>query len=90
MLFMVVEHFKDQDPAPVYKRLEERGRQMPDGLSYINSWIEVGMRRCFQVMETENPMLMQEWISNWKDIMDFEVVPVVTSTEMRTLFSSAP
>jgi len=89
MLFMVVEHFKDRDPAPVYKRFAEQGRLMPDGLSYVNSWIEVGMDRCFQVMETDDPALLQEWIKNWRDLVDFEVVPVVTSAEMQKLFASA-
>jgi len=88
MLFMVVEHFKDRDPAPVYKRFAEQGRLMPDGLSYVNSWIEVGMDRCFQVMETDDPALLQEWIKNWGDLVDFEVVPVVTSAEMVDLFAS--
>lgn len=88
MLFMVVEHFKDRDPAPVYKRFAEQGRLMPEGLSYVNSWIEVGMDRCFQVMETDDPALLQEWIKNWGDLVDFEVVPVVTSAEMVDLFAS--
>ncbi len=85
---MVVEHFKDRDPAPVYKRFAEQGRLMPEGLSYVNSWIEVGMDRCFQVMETDDPALLQEWIKNWGDLVDFEVVPVVTSAEMVDLFAS--
>ncbi len=83
---MVVEHFKDRDPAPVYKRFAEQGRLMPEGLSYVNSWIEVGMDRCFQVMETDDPILLQEWIKNWGDLVDFEVVPVVTSADMVKLF----
>jgi hypothetical protein len=87
MLFMVVEHFKDRDPRPVYKRFAEKGRLMPDGLKYVNSWIEVGMDRCFQVMETDDPILLQEWIKNWGDLVDFEVVPVVTSAEMIELFA---
>ncbi|HTH50700.1 MAG TPA: DUF3303 family protein [Pyrinomonadaceae bacterium] len=86
MLFMVIEHFKGRDPKPVYERFAERGRMMPDGLNYVNSWIEVGMDRCFQVMETDNPILLQQWIKNWGDLVDFEVVPVVTSAEMVELF----
>lgn len=87
MLFMVIEHFKGRNPAPVYKRFAESGRLMPEGLSYVNSWIEVGMDRCFQVMETDDPNLLQEWIKNWGDLVDFEVVPVVTSAEMVKLFA---
>jgi hypothetical protein len=86
MLYMVIEHFRDQDPGPVYKRFAEQGRLMPDGLKYISSWIEVGMSRCFQVMETDDPMLLQEWMKNWNDLVEFEVVPVVTSAEMVKLF----
>lgn len=84
---MVIEHFKDRDPGPVYKRFAEQGRLMPDGLEYVNSWIEVGTERCFQVMETDDPMLLQEWMKNWGDLVDFEVVPVVTSTQTRELFA---
>ena len=60
---------------------------MPEGLVYVNSWIEVGMDRCFQVMEAEDLILLQEWIKNWGDLVDFEVVPVVTSAEMVKLFT---
>ena len=86
MLFMVIEHFKGRDPGPVYKRFAEKGRLMPDGLKYVSSWIELGMDRCFQVMETDDPILLQEWIKNWGDLVDFEVVPVVTSAEMVELY----
>ncbi len=84
---MVIEHFKGRNPAPVYKRFAESGRLIPEGLNYLNSWIEVGMDRCFQVMETDDPILLQEWIKNWGDLVDFEVVPVVTSAEMVKLFT---
>lgn len=86
MLFMVIEHFKDRNPEPVYKRFADKGRMMPDGLNYVDSWIEVGMDRCFQVMETDDPALLQEWVSKWNDLVEFEVVPVVTSSEMVRLF----
>jgi hypothetical protein len=90
MLFMVVEHFKDRDPAPVYKRFADQGRMMPDGRKYVNSWIEVGMDRCFQVMECDDVALLQEWVKNWGDLVEFEVVPVVTSAEMQQIFRSTP
>ncbi|HEY2847772.1 MAG TPA: DUF3303 family protein [Pyrinomonadaceae bacterium] len=88
MLFMVIEHFKGRDPGPVYKRFAEKGRLMPNGLKYVNSWIEVGMDRCFQMMETDDPIFLEEWIKNWRDLVDFEVVPVVTSAEMVELYSN--
>ena len=81
MLFMVIERFKNRDPAPVYERYREKGRMMPDGLSYIDSWVEPGFARCFQLMECDDPGLLQQWTSNWQDLVDFEIVPVVTSKD---------
>jgi hypothetical protein len=78
---MVVEKFA-QGPEPIYARLAERGRMMPDGLTYIDSWIDEADRsRCFQLMETDDPALFDEWTSNWDDIMEFEIVPVIGSAE---------
>jgi hypothetical protein len=83
---MVVERFKGRDPAPVYQRLREAGRSMPDGLRYVDSWIEVNFDRCFQVMECDDVRLLMQWILQWRDVMDFEVVPVSPSKEVRALF----
>jgi hypothetical protein len=83
MLFMVIERFKDRDPKPIYSRLAERGRQMPEGLKYIDSWIEPNFDRCFQLMETDDLTLFQKWIAAWNDLMDFEIVPVVPSKDTR-------
>jgi hypothetical protein len=83
MLFMVVERFKNRDAGAVYRRLDERGRQMPDGLKYIDSWIEPNFDRCFQLMETGDLTLFQKWVAAWSDLMDFEIVPVVPSKETR-------
>jgi len=87
MLFMVIERFKNRDAAPVYKRFREQGRMAPEGLKYIDSWVETNFDRCFQLMECENPELFQEWIANWKDLADFELVEVRTSQQARALFS---
>ena len=81
MLYMVVEHFKDA-PA-IYRRLQEKGRMMPEGLEYVSSWIDVDLKICWQLMRTEDESLFQIWTDNWKDLMDFKVVPVRTSAEMR-------
>ena len=86
MRFMVIEHFKNRDPAPIYARFRERGRMMPDGLSYVDSWIEATFDRCFQVMETDDPELFRTWTSQWDDLMDFEIIPIVSSAEMRERF----
>jgi hypothetical protein len=81
MLFMVIERFKNRDAALVYERYRERGRMMPDGLSYIDSWVEPDFARCFQLMECDDPQLMQQWTNNWQDLVDFEIVPVVRSED---------
>ncbi len=85
MLFMVIERFRDADPRPVYERLRNDGRRMPDGLKWVGSWIEPNFDRCFQLMECEDLRLLQEWILEWRDVMTFEIVPVVPSKETREL-----
>ena len=81
MLYMVVEHFMNQDAVPVYRRFRDRGRLAPEGLQYVSSWVDEKLERCFQLMETDNRDLLDEWISNWSDIVSFEVYPVISSKE---------
>jgi Protein of unknown function (DUF3303). len=79
MLYMVIERFKDA-PA-IYARLREKGRMMPEGLKYISSWIDINLKTCWQVVETDDFVLLERWIDNWKDLMDIDIVPVRTSAE---------
>ena len=79
MLFMVIEKFKDGDAKTVYQRFLEKGRMMPENLIYKESWIEANFNRCFQLMECDDASLLQEWILEWRDLMEFEIVPVVES-----------
>jgi hypothetical protein len=81
MLFMVIERFRGGDAAPVYRRYRERGRMMPEGLKYVDSWVERDFGRCFQLMECEDARLLQEWAARWEDLVEFEVIPVLTSKE---------
>ena len=81
MRYMVIERFKGGDAAPVYRRFRDQGRLAPDGLAYVTSWVDVRLERCYQVMETDNPSLLDEWMANWSDIVDFEVHPVISSSE---------
>ena len=83
MLFMIIERFKDQDPVPIYRRLRDDGRTLPDGLTYLDSWIEPNFDRCFQLMECEDARLLQQWILNWRSLGSFEIVPVVPSKDTR-------
>ena len=80
MLFMVIE--KNKDAKAVYDRFDKKGRMMPEGVNYVGSWTELNCDRCFQVMECDNVELLQKWASNWKDIVNFEFIPVLTSKEM--------
>ena len=86
MLFMVIERFKGRDPAPIYARLQQSGRSMPEGLRYIDSWIEPNFDRCFQLMECDDLGRIMQWVRQWRDLMEFEIVPVSPSREVRALF----
>jgi Domain of unknown function (DUF3303) len=81
MTYMIIERFRDGDPVPVYRRFRERGRLAPDGLRYVASWVTADLRQCFQVMECEDPRLLEEWTSRWSDVVEFEILPVLTSAE---------
>jgi hypothetical protein len=86
MLFMVIERFEGNDMVPIYQQLEERGRQLPDGLIFIDSWIEANFSRCFQLMECDDARLLQEWVLGWRGTgASFEIVPVVPSRETRAV-----
>jgi uncharacterized protein DUF3303 len=80
-LYMVVERFKNKDAVPAYRRFRDRGRLMPEGLQYLSSWVDMKFERCYQLMETHDRTLLDEWIANWSDVIEFEVVHVVTSKD---------
>jgi hypothetical protein len=81
MLYMIIEDFRDGDPLPVYRRFRDRGRLAPDGLRYVSSWVTHDLRRCYQVMECDDLALLNEWMANWRDVTDFEVIPIITSQD---------
>ncbi|MCB1023872.1 MAG: DUF3303 family protein [Acidobacteria bacterium] len=85
MLYMIIERFRNGDPKPIYERFEEKGRLAPDGLEYISSWVNASLDTCFQLMETDDEKLIDEWIKNWEDLADFEIYPVVNSAEASAL-----
>ena len=80
---MVIENFRPGKVGAIYRRLQDSGRHMPAGLKYVGSWITDDLKRCYQVMECEDQSLLDDWISNWADLMDFEVIPVIGSEEAR-------
>jgi hypothetical protein len=81
MLFMVIERFRDRDAAVIGQRLDSKGRMLPGGVAYHSSWIDEKAMRCFQLMEAEDESFLDAWISHWKDLVDFEVIPVVPSAQ---------
>ena len=81
MLYMIVEHFRNGDPKPVYARFRDKGRLAPEGLKYINSWVTDDLAHCYQVMECDDRRLLDQWLAAWSDLVDFEVHPIVTSAE---------
>jgi hypothetical protein len=86
MLFMVIESFRDQDMVPVYQRVRQAGRSLPEGLGYIDSWVEPNFARCFQLMETDDLTLLQRWVLQWRGLgVSFEIVPVVPSRDTRAV-----
>ena len=88
MLFMVIERFRDGNATAVYRRFREKGRMLPDGLSYLDSWVEASFDRCFQLMECNDARLLQEWIARWHDLIDFEIVAVTRSKDASEVFAS--
>jgi hypothetical protein len=88
MLFVVIEHFKNGNPQSIRERFVREGRLMPEGVVYHASWIDAERARCFQVMEAESPELLQTWVDRWSDLIDFEIVPVVTSQEYWASFAN--
>lgn len=83
MLYLVIERFKNGKPRPIYERFDAHGRLAPDGVQYVNSWITGDLSTCYQVMQTDDRALLDQWIANWSDIVDFEVHEVMTSSEAR-------
>jgi hypothetical protein len=84
MTYMVIEHFRGGDALPVYRRFRDQGRLAPEGLRYVASWVTDDLRRCFQIMECEDKQLLSEWTARWEDLVEFEVIPVMTSAEAVT------
>lgn len=81
MLFMVIERFKNGDPKPIGERFRRSGRMLPEDVTYHASWVDATGACCFQIMEAPRAELLSAWVSRWNDLVDFEIVPVLTSTE---------
>jgi uncharacterized protein DUF3303 len=87
MQFMVIETFRNQDGKSVYRKFKDKGRMMPDGLSFVQSFVTADLSRCFQVMECDDVTLLQRWVAEWTDLIAFEIVPVVPGKDTRAALS---
>jgi Protein of unknown function (DUF3303) len=86
MLFMVIERFRDNDMIPIYQRLRDTGRSLPEGLEYVDSWIEPNFSRCFQLMRCDDPRLFQQRVLQWRGFgVTFEIITVVSSKETQAV-----
>lgn len=89
MLFMVIEYFENNDMVPIYERFCQSGRGLPDGLEFVDSWVEANFARCFQVMKCDDPKLFQQWILHWRGTgVKMEIVPIVSSADTRTVVTA--
>jgi Domain of unknown function (DUF3303) len=87
VLFMAIERFRSRDAPAICRRLRDEGRRLPEGLSYVGSWIEASRDRCFQLVECEDARLLQAWALAWQELLEFEFVPVVPSQETQQLIA---
>jgi hypothetical protein len=87
MLFMVVERFAQGRAQEIYRVAREQGRMLPDGLVYVDSWVSAALDVCFQLMECEDPVLFQEWVAQWGDLVDIDIIPVAPSSETSDLMA---
>ena len=88
MLFMVIERFRNQDAKAVYRKFRDHGRMMPEGLSFVGSWVTADLDRCFQIMECEDVTLLQSWAANWSDLVEFEILPVAPGKDVAAALAS--
>ena len=87
MLYMVIERFKEPGGVAVYRRVRDQGRMLGEGLLYVASWVDLDFTRCYQLMECDDVSRFEPWIAQWRDLADFEIVPVRTSAEARELIA---
>ena len=89
MQFMVIETFRNQDAQAVYRKFRDKGSMMPEGLAFVSSYVAADLSRCFQLMECDDPLLLQQWVLQWRDLVEFEIVPVSPSKAVREMFPPA-
>lgn len=89
MLYMVIERFREGAASEIYRRASERGRMLPDELTYIDSWVDLEFGTCYQLMKCDDPSVFTRWTAAWDDLVDFEIIPVNTSAEAARIMASS-
>ena len=82
--YMVIESFIENCTEKVYRRFHDKGRMLPEGLIYLDSWLTKDGTRCFQLMETEHHELFREWTEKWDDLTHFEIIEIGEKPENRS------
>ncbi|ESZ25455.1 MULTISPECIES: DUF3303 family protein [unclassified Mesorhizobium] len=82
MQFIVIEDFTGCDRKEIYRHFGERGTLKPDALVVHHSWIAADMSRCFLLVEADDVTLLQRWVIEWSDLVEFEIIPVATNKDM--------
>lgn len=82
-LYMIIERFRKENIKELYKRFDANGRMLPKGVQYINSWIDENVDTCYQLMESESLEKLKDWVANWDDLADFEIIPIISSAEAK-------
>lgn len=88
MLVMVIERFKNGCANPIGERFRRDGRMLPEGVIYHASWVDPASARCFQLMEAPDTESLAAWTCRWDDLVEFEIVPVLTSADFWSKFQS--
>ena len=83
MVYMIIERFHTGKGKMIYERFAEKGRLLPAGVNYLDSWIKEDVSICYQLMRSDSVEKIHEWISHWNDLADFEVIPVINSDEAK-------
>lgn len=83
MTFLIIETFHKGQAKAIYQRFDQKGRMLPDGVRYINSWIDEAVTVCYQIMESDSREKIVEWTKHWNDLAEFEIIPVIDSEEAK-------
>ena len=83
MTYLIIERFYPEKVKALYQRFEAEGRLLPDGVQYLNSWIDEKIETCYQLMESDTQEKLLEWVSRWSEFATFDIIPVISSDQAK-------